>query len=85
MSNWMPQNPIQDLMALFAAGRFADMERQAKALLASAPEMPVLNELCGVALTAQFRHSEAQFWENLASASVSSATSRQPKRVCAGR
>jgi protein O-GlcNAc transferase len=81
MSNWTPRNPIQELMALFSAGRFAEMERQAKALHATAPDHPVINELYGIAVMAQSRHAEAlpfldkatkgqpgepQFWENLA-------------------
>lgn len=74
-------NPINDLIALHALGRFADMERQARISLKSAPAAAILNELLGIALSAQQRHTEAlpflrkatrrepndaQFWENLA-------------------
>jgi predicted O-linked N-acetylglucosamine transferase (SPINDLY family) len=74
-------NPVNELMSLYAAGRLADMETCARAALRRAPESPILNELLGIALSAQQRHPEAiafleeaarrhpgdaQFWENLA-------------------
>jgi len=74
-------NPIDELMSLYAAGRFADMESRARATLRRSPGSAILSELLGVALSAQRRHSEAlgcleeavrlhprdpQFWENLA-------------------
>lgn len=76
----MAFNPVPELLALHAAGRFKDMERGARAALKIAPDAPILDELLGIALTAQRRHSDAlphleraarqapsdpQFWENL--------------------
>src|SRR5262249_45128339 len=68
------------MLALYAAGRFSNMESLARAAFASAPNSPILNELLGIALSAQHRDAEAvafleaatrygphdpQFWENL--------------------
>lgn len=76
----MAANPILTLLALHAAGRFAEMERGAKQALERTPDAPVLEELLGMALSAQGRHPEAithlkraaklqpsdpQFFENL--------------------
>jgi protein O-GlcNAc transferase len=76
-----PPNPVQDLLALHAAGRFAEMEAGARALMRSNGSTPILNELLGIALCAQQRFAEAlpalqkaakrapndpQFLENLA-------------------
>ena len=75
-----PSNPVRDLLLLHGAGRYAEMEKRARALLTDAPGHAVLNELVGIALTAQRRNAEAlaflqkaslrepadpQFWENL--------------------
>ena len=75
------QVDINGLMALHAMGHFADMEARARRLLAAQPASAILNELLGIALSAQQRHAEAieplqravtsnaddaQFWENLA-------------------
>ncbi len=74
-------DPVNELLALHAAGRFPDMESRARTLLKSFPGRAVLHELLGIALSAQERHAEAlpqleraarreprdaQFWENLA-------------------
>jgi tetratricopeptide (TPR) repeat protein len=71
---------IKQMLALYGAGRFADMEAIARSVLPMAPNSPLLNELLGIALSAQNRHTEAltfleaatrygpgdpQFWENL--------------------
>jgi predicted O-linked N-acetylglucosamine transferase (SPINDLY family) len=76
----MAFNPVPELLALHAAGRFKDMERAARAALRAAPDAAVLDELLGIALTAQRKHADAlphlekaarqspadaQFWENL--------------------
>ena len=81
MPNSTLQDSINELLALYGIGRFADMERRAKTLQKSFPGTPVLYELHGLALTAQHRYSDAlallqravrgnpddaQFWENLA-------------------
>jgi predicted O-linked N-acetylglucosamine transferase (SPINDLY family) len=73
-------NPVQKLIALHGQGRFAEMEKLARALIRrDAP--PILSELLGMALCGQRRFDEAlrplreaaqagrtdaQFWENLA-------------------
>ena len=71
---------IKQMLALYNAGRFADMESIARSVLPMAPNSPLLNELLGIALSAQNRNAEAlnfleaatryaprdpQFWENL--------------------
>jgi protein O-GlcNAc transferase len=73
------QTSINELLALHGSGRFADMERRAKSLLRSFPQVPLLCELAGMAIGAQYRFAEAlpfleraargdpndaQFWEN---------------------
>ena len=81
----MPANNIghvvSELMSLFAARRFGDMEVRARSMLAQHAGTALLHELLGIALAAQGRHAEAlaplqtaaaqdpndaQFWENLA-------------------
>jgi tetratricopeptide (TPR) repeat protein len=74
------QDAINNSLGLFGAGRFADMERYARGALSAFPDSPILCELVGIAMTAQYRHREAlafleravrgdasdpQFWENL--------------------
>jgi predicted O-linked N-acetylglucosamine transferase (SPINDLY family) len=76
-----PAQPIQELMALHAMGRFAEMEARARAALKTASSSAVLHELLGIALCSQQRFEEAlgslrkavvrqpqdaQFHENLA-------------------
>jgi predicted O-linked N-acetylglucosamine transferase (SPINDLY family) len=80
MSTSNLQDFINNALGLFSAGRFADMERYARGALNAFPGSPVLCELVGIAITAQYRHREAlafleravrddpsdpQFWENL--------------------
>ena len=75
------QDAVNELLSLHGLGRFADMERRAKAVLKSFAGSPVLRELLGLALASQRRFSEAlphferaardlpedpQFWDNLA-------------------
>src|SRR5258705_11986423 len=76
-----PTNPIHELMALHAAGRFAEMEVRARAAIKTASSSAILHEMLGIALCAQRRFEEAlgslrkavvrqpqdaQFHENLA-------------------
>jgi protein O-GlcNAc transferase len=76
-----PANPIQELMALHARGRFAEMETRARAAIKTASGSAILHEMLGIALCAQRRFEEAlgslrkavvrqpqdaQFHENLA-------------------
>ncbi len=76
-----PANPIQELMALHAMGRFAEMEARARAAIKTASSSAILHEMLGIALCAQRRFEEAlgslrkavvrqpqdaQFHENLA-------------------
>jgi protein O-GlcNAc transferase len=76
-----PANFVGELLSLHAAGRIADMEARARVHLKAQPSSPILNELLGIALTAQRRFAEAlpflekavrrqpdepQFCENLA-------------------
>src|SRR6266404_664598 len=76
-----PANPIQELMALHAMGRFAEMETRARAAIKTASSSAILHEMLGIALCAQRRFEEAlgslrkavvrqpqdaQFHENLA-------------------
>src|SRR4051794_22619205 len=81
MPNKIPlQDCVSELMTLFGSGRLADMEQRARAALRSNPTSPILCELLGMALGAQYRHRDAlvffkravrgesndpQFWENL--------------------
>lgn len=80
MSEIALQNIVNELLALHGSGRFADMERCAKFALQSFPHAPLLSELAGMAIGAQYRFAEAlpylwgaaqaesgdaQFWENL--------------------
>lgn len=73
------QTSINELLALYSSGRFADMERRARTFLQSL-QAPLLDELAGMAIGAQYRFAEAlpflqravqgdpsdpQFWENL--------------------
>jgi protein O-GlcNAc transferase len=72
---------LREIMALYAAGRFSEMEAHARSLLNRSAGSPVLHELLGIALCAQHRFADAlpalrkavkrqpddaQFWENLA-------------------
>jgi protein O-GlcNAc transferase len=74
------QDCVSELMTLFGSGRLADMEQRARAALRSNPTSPILCELLGMALGAQYRYRDAlvflkravrgesndpQFWENL--------------------
>ena len=76
-----PANPIQELIALHASGRFAEMEARARATIKTASSSAILHEMLGIALCAQRRFEEAlgslrkavvrqpqdaQFHENLA-------------------
>src|SRR5258707_13337575 len=76
-----PANPIQELIALHASGRFAEMEARARAAIKTASSSAILHEMLGIALCAQRRFEEAlgslrkdvvrqpqdaQFHENLA-------------------
>ena len=76
-----PGQPIQELMALHAMGRFAEMEARARAAIKTASSQAILHEMLGIALSAQRRYEEAlgplrkaaarqpqdaQFHENLA-------------------
>jgi predicted O-linked N-acetylglucosamine transferase (SPINDLY family) len=76
-----PTNPIHELMALHAAGRFAEMEVRARAAIKTASSSAILHEMLGIALCSQRRFEEAlgslrkaavrqpqdaQFHENLA-------------------
>lgn len=54
-----PQNPVQELLALYGQQRFADMERKARGLLKQGASAPILDELLGMALAAQRRFSDA--------------------------
>jgi protein O-GlcNAc transferase len=75
------QDAVNELLTLHGLGRFAEMERRAKAVLKSFAGSPVLRELLGLALASQRRFVEAlphferaardlpgdpQFWDNLA-------------------
>ena len=74
------QDFVNELITLFGMGRFADVEQRARTALRSFPDTPIMCELLGMALGAQYRHREAlvfldqairgepndpQFWENL--------------------
>src|SRR5215212_2192547 len=74
------QDCVSELMTLFGMGRFADLEQRARTVLPSFPNSPILCELLGMALGAQYRYRDAlvffkravrgepndpQFWENL--------------------
>ena len=54
-----PANPIQELMALHAMGRFAEMEARARAAIKTASSSAILHEMLGIALCAQRRFEEA--------------------------
>src|SRR6266446_3262471 len=55
-----PANPIQELMALHAMGRFAEMEARARAAIKTASSSAILHEMLGIALCAQRRFEEAE-------------------------
>ncbi|MEA2990923.1 MAG: hypothetical protein QOG83_3634 [Alphaproteobacteria bacterium] len=74
------QNAINELLTLFAGGRYAQSEQRARVLLQAFPASPIVCELLGMALAAQNRFADAlpfltqaaargpgdpQFWENL--------------------
>jgi predicted O-linked N-acetylglucosamine transferase (SPINDLY family) len=76
-----PAHVIQELMALHAMGRFAEMEARARAAIQTASNSAILHEMLGIALCGQHRFGEAlgslrkavvrqpqdaQFHENLA-------------------
>ena len=50
---------VGEIMRLYAAGRFADMEARARALSKSAGAIPIIDELLGMALSAQQRFADA--------------------------
>ena len=50
------QDAIDGVLGLFSAGRFADMEREARGALNAFPDSAILSELVGIAMTAQYRH-----------------------------
>ena len=54
-----PANPIQELMALHAMGRFAEMEARARAAIKTASSSAILHEMLCIALCAQRRFEEA--------------------------
>jgi protein O-GlcNAc transferase len=54
-----PANPIQELMALHAMGRFTEMEARARAAIKTASSSAILHEMLGIALCAQRRFEEA--------------------------
>jgi predicted O-linked N-acetylglucosamine transferase (SPINDLY family) len=75
------QDSINELIGLYAEARFSDMEQRARRLLATAPDLAIVSELLGMALSGQRRYwealpfleqaacgdpSDSQFWENLA-------------------
>jgi len=64
--------PIQELMALYAAGRFAEMEARARAAIKTASSSAILHEMLGMALCAQRRFEEAL-------GSLRKAVARQPQ------
>jgi predicted O-linked N-acetylglucosamine transferase (SPINDLY family) len=74
------QDFVNELITLFGMGRFADVEQRARTALRSFPDTPIVCELLGMALGAQYRYRDAlifldqairgepndpQFWENL--------------------
>src|SRR5215470_6446307 len=67
-----PANPIQELMALHAMGRFAEMEARARAAIKTASSSAILHEMLGIALCAQQRFEEAL-------GSLRKAVARQPQ------
>jgi protein O-GlcNAc transferase len=67
-----PANPIQELMALHAMGRFAEMEARARAAIKTASNSAILHEMLGIALCAQRRFEEAL-------GSLRNAVARQPQ------
>jgi protein O-GlcNAc transferase len=67
-----PAHPIQELMALHATGRFAEMEARARAAIKTASGSAILHELLGIALCAQQRFEEAL-------GSLRKAVARQPQ------
>jgi predicted O-linked N-acetylglucosamine transferase (SPINDLY family) len=54
-----PSDPVQELLALYRAGRVVDMEQGARRLLQTHPDAAVLHELLGIALSAQGRQDAA--------------------------
>jgi protein O-GlcNAc transferase len=54
-----PAQPIQELMALHASGRFVEMEARARAAIKTASSSAILHEMLGIALCAQRRFEEA--------------------------
>ena len=67
-----PGQPIQELMALHATGRFAEMEARARAAIKTASNSAILHEMLGIALCAQRRFEEAL-------GSLGKAVVRQPQ------
>jgi protein O-GlcNAc transferase len=76
-----PPNAVNEIMRLYAAGRYAEMEARARKLAKTAGAKPIADELLGIALCAQNRFADAlaplqsavhsvpgdpQFLENLA-------------------
>src|SRR5258707_4521214 len=54
-----PANPIQELMALHAMGRFAEMDARARAAIKTASSSATLHEMLGISLCAQRPFEEA--------------------------
>ena len=54
-----PFNPIQQLLALHAREQFREMEQQARQLLQGHGNVAIVNELLGIALSAQKKFPEA--------------------------
>jgi protein O-GlcNAc transferase len=50
---------VSEIMRIYAAGRFAEMEARARALRKSAGAVPIVDELLGIALCAQQRFADA--------------------------
>jgi len=67
-----PPDAIQELMALHASGRFAEMEVRARAAIKIASNSAILHEMLGIALCAQRRFEEAL-------RSLRKAVARQPE------
>jgi Flp pilus assembly protein TadD len=52
-------NTVNELLGLYGARGIADMEALARAKLKSQPSAAILNEMLGIALTAQRRFADA--------------------------
>src|SRR5215470_11897219 len=74
MNSPSPAHAIRELMALHAAGRFADMEARARAAIKTASSSAILHEMLGIALCAQRRFDEAL-------GSLRKAVAREPREA----